>query len=178
MVYSDFDLKEDEVSISGYGFIGKTEFQNGYAVFETSGSLEQVGYMTVFLKFENSPFDAKPALVLDLETIRNSTSKASEDETIQENPEKKLSTGAIVGIVIGSVVGVVIIVILIIVIVKNYKKKKRRRAKSIETGENTAKVLKKENPKKIKNSNKPEKEKKTKTQRVKEKRAMKEAKKK
>lgn len=130
MVYSDFDLTEDEVSISGYGFIGKTEFQNGYAVFETNGSLEQVGYMTIFLNFSNSPFDAKPALVLDLDKIRNNTS--SEEEGDNENTkelEKKGNVGIIIGIISAFVVGVVVIVSIVLIKKCKIKNKKARRKK-------------------------------------------------
>lgn len=128
MIYSDFELTEDEVSINGYGFIGKTEFQNGYAVYETSGSLEKVGYMTVFAKFENSPFEAKPAIVIDLEAIRNNPNNTNGEEENEEE-EKKLGTGAIVAIVVVSVIAVVAIIVTIVIVVKKKKRLKKKKAK-------------------------------------------------
>lgn len=168
MVYSDFDLTEDNVSINGYGFIGKTEFQNGYAVYETSGSLEKVGYMTVFLKFSGSPFDAKPALVLDLEAIRsNPNNLVSNQENTEE--EKKLSTGAIVGIVIGIIAGIAVIVVVVVVIMKKRKLEKKRAAKKAREAKEAAGNTEQKEEKDNKETPREQKDKKEKDQKEKEK---------
>lgn len=130
MIYSDFDLTKDDVSIQGYGFIGKTEFQNGYAVFETSGSLEKVGYMTIYVRFENCPFEASPAVVLDLEAIKNNSNDNFEStQNEQEEPQKKIRPIMITCIVIGGVVVVTIIIVIIIICIKKNKLKKKKREK-------------------------------------------------
>lgn len=124
ILYSDdFEFNEDNVEISGYGYLGKSEIENGWGIFETMSSLETMEYMQIYARFEGTPFEGKPGMTFTVEDIMN----FKEAEPAKEEEEHSGSTMKTVLICLGVLVGVAVITVIVILIIKKRRKVLRRR---------------------------------------------------